>query len=225
MLLKDFSKIFFTILVLHLVVIDVGESEMLLFFTKPLILLSLIAFYWGHTENRQSFETKFLLGLVFSLLGDVLLMFSEKAELFFMLGLGAFLIAQVFYSWAFIKENIGTKGLLQRQPWLALVLLGYGVWFVLLLKDNLGSLLVPVIVYAFMLTTMANAALNRFGKVPVKSFVLVFVGALFFVASDSVLAYTKFVDVFPYSRIVVMATYGLAQYFLVWGMLQKRLDS
>ena len=75
-----------------------------------------------------------------------------------------------------------------------------------------------------MLVSMAVAALNRSGKVAARSFQFVFIGALFFVSSDSILAYTKFVGGFPKSEIVVMATYGIAQFLLVWGMLYGRLN-
>ena len=223
MQIKDFAKIFFVILILHLAVLDVGESEMLIRFTKPLLLFSLIAFYMHHTSQRQNFESTFLAGLFFSLAGDVFLMLEQKGEIYFMLGLGAFLVAQIFYTISFLIENKHAKGLVQRQLWLLLPFLAYGFWFVQHLQNNLGELLAPVAVYASMLVAMAASALNRNGKVATKSFWLVFAGALFFVASDSFLAIAKFVGPFPKSGIVVMATYGIAQFLLVWGMLYQRL--
>ncbi len=225
MLLKDFAKIYFTVLLLHLAVLDVGESQILIQFTKPIILLSLIAFYMQHTAVRKNFENKFLIGLIFSLTGDVFLMFTHKGEIWFMLGLGAFLIAQLFYLLAFFKDGDEVKGVVQRYPWLILPFLAYAFWFVNMLKPSLANLVLPVGVYAIALVAMAISALNRHGKVVKTSFLLVFFGALFFVISDSVLAYTKFVGPFSKSQVVVMATYGIAQFLLVWGMLFKRLQT
>ena len=224
MKLKDFSKLYFVILLIHLVAIDVGESDLLVYFTKPLLLLSLVVFFWHHTPNRAKDEKLFLGGLIFSLLGDVLLMFDAQNQLFFMLGLGSFLLAQLQYTLSFTNEVRGEKSLLKRKPWLVLPFIAYGFYFVYTLYPNLGNLLIPVILYASILMIMAIAALNRALAVAPRSFSLVFIGALFFVASDSVLALAKFNGDFPYARILVMSTYGVAQYFLVWGKLFTRLD-
>ena len=225
MQIKDFAKIFFVVLLAHLAVLDVGENVMLIRFTKPIILLSLIAFYIHHTSARKPFEGKFLFALMLSLVGDVLLMFTDFSKDWFMFGLAAFLVAQVYFSVSFLTENPRQKGLVQKKWWLVLPFMVYGIWFVILLYPGLSGVLVPVYLYAFMLMMMAIAALNRNGKVHVRSFQLVFAGALLFVLSDSVLAYAKFVDAFPRSAVVVMATYGIAQFLMVWGMLFDRLNT
>ncbi len=225
MRLKDFSKLYFVILLIHLVAIDVGESDILITFTKPLLLLSLIAFFWHHTSERNQSEKLFLGALLFSWLGDILLMFTEYGEIYFMLGLGAFLLAQVQYVLSFSNEVRGKSSLIRKKPWLALPFLAYGVYFVYLLYPNLGNLVVPVTLYALVLVSMAIAALNRGSAVHPRSFSLIFIGALFFIASDSVLAYAKFNGEFTYSRVITMATYGVAQYFLVWGKLIDRLET
>lgn len=224
MRLKDFSKLYFVILLIHIVAIDVGESVILVNFTKPLILLSLIAFFWHHTPDRERSDTLFLGALIFSWLGDILLMFSDGGEIFFMLGLGAFLLAQVQYVLSFSNEVRGKGGFVRRKPWLAIPFLAYGAYFVYLLYPNLDGLVIPVVLYSIVLVSMAIAALNRGGAVHPRSFSLIFIGALFFIASDSVLAFAKFNGAFPYSRVITMATYGVAQYFLVWGKLFERLE-
>ena len=224
MKLKDFSKIYFVILLLHLVAIDVGEDDRLIYLSKPLLLFSLMAFFWHHTPQPNRAEKLFFGGLFFSWIGDILLMYSEKAEIYFMLGLGAFLIAQVNYVLAFLNEARGKNGLVKTKPWLALPVLAYGAWFVWKLYPGLGDLLIPVVVYATVLMFMLIAAINRGGAVLPRSASLVIIGALFFVASDSVLAYGKFIEAFSYHRLVVMSTYGVAQFALTWGMVYQRLD-
>jgi len=223
--IKDFAKVFFVILILHLAVLDVGESEMLIRFTKPLLLFSLIAFFMHHTSKRQRFENTFLAGLFFSLAGDVFLMLEQKGEIYFMLGLGSFLLAQIFYSISFFIENKQTKGFLQQRIWLVLPFLAYGFWFVHHLENKLGNLVLPVAIYATMLVVMAISALNRKGLVANKSFWLVFGGALLFVLSDSILAMAKFQGAFKYDKVLVMLSYGIAQFLLVWGILYQRLKA
>ena len=47
-------------------------------------------------------------------------------------------------------------------------------------------------------------------------------GALFFVASDSILALSIFREPLPLSNYLVMATYYIAQYFIVFGLVQSK---
>lgn len=44
-------------------------------------------------------------------------------------------------------------------------------------------------------------------------------GNLFFLISDGILSFTLFKKDFKQSRVVIMATYIIAQFFLVWGLL------
>lgn len=223
MKVKDFAKIYFVILIAHLAAIDVGLDPLMERFTKPLLLISLIAWFYSQTPDRSRSEKLFLVGLLFSLVGDIFLMFTEVAELYFMLGLGAFLIAQANYAMAFLVDARGKENLLKSKPWLSLPFFAYGGYFVWMLYPNLGALIIPVVAYALVLVLMGITAVNRIPSVAPRSASLVLVGALLFIASDSILAYAKFVEPFSYNRILVMTTYGVAQFALVWGMLIKRL--
>jgi uncharacterized membrane protein YhhN len=62
-------------------------------------------------------------------------------------------------------------------------------------------------------------ALNREKKVPALSFRFVTFGAVFFVISDSLLAYNKFVMEIPFSPIFILGSYALAQYLIVQGLI------
>jgi uncharacterized membrane protein YhhN len=89
----------------------------------------------------------------------------------------------------------------------------------LILNENLGALKIPVIVYILGILTMAIAAFGRKDRVDPTSFNLVFLGALFFVLSDSILAINKFLVAVPGAHILVMGTYAAAQFFIVKGLL------
>jgi len=71
------------------------------FYLKPLLLLPLIAVFIS-----TSFKNKIILfiALVFSWLGDILLLFVFKDAIYFMLGLVAFLTAHIFYIVLFATE-------------------------------------------------------------------------------------------------------------------------
>ena len=88
-----------------------------------------------------------------------------------------------------------------------------------LLKAQLGTLLIPVILYIFMILMMALSAYGRKGRVNLQSYTWVFIGALFFIASDSFLAIDKFLFTVPYAHFLVMGTYATAQYLIMKGIL------
>ena len=126
---KQFNKIYFALLFVHLVILFTEPTHFLIAVTKPTLLISLIAFYMQKGFKTLLYPQKlFLFGLFFSLLGDVLLI----GEDYFIFGLGAFLIAQLAYTFAFYRSNYGQKGLIQKKPIVAAVVFRGNKLFLLL---------------------------------------------------------------------------------------------
>ena len=71
---------------------------------------------------------------------------------------------------------------------------------------------------------MLLIALNRFRKVSAASFAWITAGAFFFVASDSILAWNKFFRELDHSHLLIMLTYGLAQYGITKGAVSQLRD-
>lgn len=189
--------------------------------SKPMILISLILYfvYNGKRLPKKTFIYT-LLALCFSLMGDVLLLFDERSAPFFMFGLIAFLLAHISYTLVFIQQ--GHKGVAKRFWWVLAALILYGLTLYLILIDYLGALQIPVIIYISAILLMAITAYNRNGNVRNPSFILVLIGALFFIVSDSLLAVNKFLFAVPASHIWVMGTYATAQYLIIDGLLRSR---
>ena len=103
-----------------------------------------------------------------------------------------------------------------------LLLIVYGIGMFYGLKDGLGEMLIPVLIYMLVILTMAITAFWRNNSVGKWSYVLVFFGALFFMMSDSLLAINKFHTTLPLSNVSIMLTYALAQFFIVSGILKVR---
>ena len=80
---------------------------------------------------------------------------------------------------------------------------------------------IPVLIYAIIISLMAIMATNRYGRTNRVSFIMVLMGAIFFLASDTALAINKFSSPYAYSGIVIMATYMLAQYYITRGALER----
>ena len=177
----------------------------------------LFAFYWLESRSDKR-ERSILLAISFSWLGDVFLMLENSHELFFIAGLGSFLIAHVFYVFNFYRKST----LSISQILIAFGLLAYGIIMLFLLFPALpNDLQIPVTVYVFVILLMALSSLTRKNSVPEISFRLVFLGALLFVVSDSLIAVSKFLLPIPFSGLMIMATYIPAQFLIVWGKMKE----
>jgi len=78
---------------------------------------------------------------------------------------------------------------------------------------------IPVLLYAILLTTMVLVSIFRDGKTTSQSFWLVFIGALLFMISDSLIAINKFINPLPWSGVQIMLTYLTAQALIVHGLI------
>lgn len=192
---------------------------------KPLIMVW-IAIYFLLNARKRSLRIPALLAFFFSWIGDLLLMFSDgySSEMLFYAGVGGFFFAQLSYIFLFLynAEN-SIKGFILRNPFWFLPIIVYGVLIYYILFPDLEGLLVPIIlIYAISLICMSLAALNRRDRVGNNSFQLVFIGSLFFLASDSMIALNKFHAEIPYAGLLIMASYILAQYLIMRGLILEK---
>jgi len=220
--MTDVRQIFTSIYVaitLSEVAADLSGQSSMVYFTKPLILVSLIFYALFVPDERKILNRKlFMAGLGFALLGDVLLMIRE-ADLF-VPGLAAFLVMQIIYCLCFVVDlpkNATLNALQTKLHFLAVAL----VLYIFLLPDLPDlTMTIAVAIYAYSLATMAWLALLRKKGVSGKSFKLVFAGALLFMFSDSCIAINRFLMPIPYNTVWVMCTYAAAQYMIVSGYLK-----
>lgn len=169
------------------------------------------------------FRNLIVAGLFLSLGGDVFLMFQQYASIWFIAGLGSFFLAHVMYIWAFTKVYLENQQveLIKKHGWVMILIFAYGFFFFRQLQGHLGAMTGPVIAYVIVISLMLLIASNRYGRVGERSFWLIFSGALLFVASDSILAWNKFVHPLMASHVLIMGTYGLAQLLITLGALRQ----
>jgi uncharacterized membrane protein YhhN len=193
---------------------------------KPAIMITLGLYYWStQKSSQQPLNNSLLVAIIFSCAGDMLLMFQESNSNFFMFGLGAFLIAHIFYIFTYKQhcyEETGEElqGLQKIRFALPIVLAGTGL--VTILYNRLGDLKIPVLLYAGVLTFMVLNALFRFGKTSTASFAMVFGGAILFMISDSLIAINKFLDPLPMVGFWIMTTYIAAQFLIIKGLIRHQ---
>lgn len=190
--------------------------------SKPLIVTSLLIWYLSYTHTCFSRLKKWIiLALIFCTMGDTLLMFTGKNELFFLLGLVAFLLGHLFFIIVFIEIKKENRTPLKWHYILFPML--YFVTIMVILVPKAANLQVAITVYALVIVTMLIFALHlmdlrKGGKA-------IALGAMLFVISDSLLAINKFVFSLNDNGFSVMATYCAAVFLLTFGLGKYTVDS
>lgn len=176
----------------------------LVYIFKPLttILILLIAL-WPQTFLREPYAGAIALGLLFSLAGDVWLMLPGN---YFLAGLVSFLIAHVCYIGAFASQPLPVNAL-----WPFIPLTFFGVICLRYLWPALAEMKWPVMIYLAVIVGMTALAVSGGAAGHTPSALLAAVGALFFMASDAVLAVERFRQPFRWAKAVVLSTYFLGQ--------------
>lgn len=197
------------------------ENQILIFATKPFLMPLLIL--WLATETRDH-PPRFLkkmtfAGLAFATLGDVLLMWGSQ-PFFFMLGLMAFLFTHLSYIGGFSSIRNLDKGFLRQQPYIVLPFAAFAIGLVWMLWPGIPvGMKLPVSIYAAVITAMALSVLNLRQTVAEHVFQSLFAGALLFILSDSLIAWSKFgSNASSLTGLGVMATYVAGQFLIVKGV-------
>jgi uncharacterized membrane protein YhhN len=188
-------------------------------YMKPLLLPILMT----TVAVSESFPTKKILftALTFSWIGDIILLFTDKGELYFIFGLIAFLISHLFYMYLFGKQENTRTNNKKELLWLGiLAILTYFYIMIDTLFPKLGTLKIPVLVYAIVITSMLFFAFKGSLKWGVSANYYILIGAIVFVSSDSILAFNKFYAPITHASFLIMTTYCTAQYLIVLGILK-----
>jgi hypothetical protein len=212
--------IYMLILMLHLFAQLLGYTS-LQYGSKLVLLPLLMLFFYVQPFFETAPKTKYLilLGLFGSFLGDAFLL----SEAYFIPGMIAFMTTHIF-NILFFHPLKPTDGKLKSKYFIAMFLLtAFCVFVYGFLKDAMGALIYPILVYMILISTSAlytvRASLNANANKIADLFWTP--GMLFFIASDAVLAFNKFYwsSQSPIDNIglVTMATYGIAQMLLVKG--------
>ncbi len=212
--------IYLLILMLHLFAQLLGYTS-LQYGSKLVLLPLLMLFFYVQPFFATAAKSKYLIlvGLFGSFLGDAFLL----SEAYFIPGMIAFMTTHIFNILFFhpLKPKMGeSKTKLNLS---ILMLAAFCAFVYLFLKDAMGALIYPILVYMLLISTAAiytvRASLNQEATTIANLFWTP--GMLFFIASDAVLAFNKFYwsTQSPIDNIglVTMATYGVAQMLLVKG--------
>ncbi|MFM8857664.1 MAG: lysoplasmalogenase [Actinomycetota bacterium] len=142
-----------------------------------------------------------VVALVFCIAGDVFLMLPRDA---FVPGLASFAVAQVLFAVSFALGDVSAVRLAIALVLIAVTSFVLARRFIGALKRlDQGSLIPPIVVYMSVISAMVVCAIAS-------SNVLGVVGALLFMASDSLIAEERFVQRRRWQPLTIIVTYHLA---------------
>ena len=185
--------------------------------TKGFIVSALLGWYLVASGQPRAVTA---LALFFSWLGDVLLI--PHGSKWFTAGGIAFMVSHFLFIFSYLPfVDFGMVGI----PWILGAAAAYAAAVLLVfrgLKGHLPKKLGP----AMFLYLLINGAMNCFAlwqllSTPCLGSALVFIGAVLFFASDSILFYVRFnKDSRLKTHFPVMLTYVLAEFLIVLGLLR-----
>ncbi len=175
------------------------------------ILLLLVAV---QLSSRCKDKALLTVALIASGVGDVLLALPIANS--FILGLGAFLLAQLVYTVSFIRARVNKPSSVRKI--LAVLVLTFATAMAFYILPDTGEMMIPVTVYLLVITGMGGSALLS------GIHFWVVIGALSFIGSDAMLALSIFKTPLPFSDQLVMLSYYCAQFFIINGMLKQQDD-
>jgi len=213
-----FIFLFIVAFLTDLIAVYLG-NETLRYVTKPLLMpLLIIYFVFAVNFFSSSLKKWIILALVFSWFGDVLLMFESANSIFFIFGLIAFLIAHIFY--ILLYENIIGLENIKKNYWLFIPVLVYYVLLIYVLSPHLENMTWPVRIYGVVISYMLVQAL-QVGRINNRTPAMIMIlGAVLFIVSDSILAINKFYQSFEQAGIAIMLSYGIAQLLITLGAVR-----
>lgn len=173
-----------------------------------IILLSVFA-YFNCNESIASF---LCISLLFSSLGDMFLAYND--EKFFIQGLITFLISHLIYSFLFFSNFSYHSLSIPSHIIISFIILTHAFFMLKILIPKLNHLKFPVLIYMTALIIMGFGAIYSNYSNP-----LLFLGALLFIISDSVLAIQKFLGNFRGANQIIWITYYIAQIFILLSFI------
>jgi uncharacterized membrane protein YhhN len=178
------------------------ENKRLEYVCKPGALVALVGVALTLDPAHGDVRAWFVVALVLSLAGDVFLMLPSDR---FVAGLSAFLLAHVAYVIGLTRHGGSAGALFVAAIPVVLVAGLLGARFLRAARSTgHGELVGPLVAYMAVIAAMVTCALAS-GNV------LAAVGAVLFMASDALIAETRFVGPRRWAPVVIMATYHLGQ--------------
>lgn len=178
---------------------------------KPGTLAALVGVALTLDPTHGDVRAWFVVALVLSLAGDVFLMLPSDR---FVAGLASFLLAHVAYVVGLARHGGSARALVVAAIPVVVVTGVLGARFLRAARaSGHGELIGPVVAYMAVIAAMVTTALAS-------GIVLAAVGAVLFMASDALIAETRFVGQRTWAPLVIIVTYHLGQAGLTLSLVR-----
>lgn len=199
-----------------------GKIRFVEYVTKPFVILALLGWLWSvsHFSDRTAF---FAAGLLFAMVGDILLMFPKTRYTMFG-ALLAFMLTHIFYIVGlnpYFPPKINIPGTI---TFILVVLVSVRI-YLRLIKSSLlltsQRLLIAVTIYILLVSLMLVSCLYTYVQGETWKDIealLVGCGGLLFFVSDTILAWNLYVRSIPNSKLINRIAYHCGQIAITLGI-------
>jgi len=193
-------------------------------FLKPLLMPLLLYYLIEKTEGNIYKNHLFLAGaLVAAWIGDILLL--NQGDLFLIGGIAVFLLTQTIYLFIFksnTSDSIGT--LLQKHRTISIIAVVLFSGFLTLAILNIEFPMILAVLFYGMVVTLATL-FAFFQKNTLSGYEEMRWGMSIFLLSDALLATNMFFFILPLAPMLIIGTYGIAQYWITEGIAKSAKES
>ena len=224
------SRMIFVLFLICSSINVIGEGlyiDSLILFSKPLLLFLLFLFFFKNTRNTQfPVVTNWIIfALLASNLGDILLLMAGRNQggtLFFLGGLGSFLMTHIAYALAFRKLSAGQS--YSFPVVILLPMLVFWIGFNYTFSTALSGIMKPAVgLYSMVILIMVYFSWRLHTAISNTASQWVLWGALLFLISDTFVGFNKFgqdLITIPAIGVIIMSTYLAGQALIVLGLVR-----
>ncbi|MDQ0177598.1 lysoplasmalogenase [Bacillus chungangensis] len=194
-----------------------GENVFFRWLFKLGTMVWIMLFAGTLKSPTKKYKSLIILGLFLSVIGDAFLLL--EGEKWFLFGLLAFLTAHLTYIAAFSTRWSRSSD--HVSPIIIMIL--YALLIVINLYRGMAAhettyFFIPVMFYVVVIAFMSWSAFISCNKHAI-------IGSLFFIISDSILAWDRFVEPISISGYIIMFTYYTAQVFITLSIEKVNIDN
>ncbi|MGB3465946.1 MAG: lysoplasmalogenase [Cyclobacteriaceae bacterium] len=189
-------------------------------FIKPLLMPALLYYLIDRAAGKIYKKHLWIAtALIFAWIGDIMLL--NKEQPFFLAGVASFLITQAIYTYLFFTNRSGALGSAFNDNKMSTIIISvvYIVFINLIFVNISGGLKFAVLIYATTITLATASAFYQDKNI--KGYQFMCLGMSLFFVSDATIAIDMFIEPIPGATTIIMATYGVAQYFIVEGLIRS----
>lgn len=216
---KQFAWLFFSMLIIVLIVkLNLPPFPYRLI-TKPVLLILLIIYFITNKKGKNKSKHLWMcLALLSFLIGDILII-NHQNVIFLSLSLVVFSLGKIFFTLKFShKQDFKVSRLI---PFTILIFF-YIVLLIGFLINNLKSFFIPALASFFLTLLMFQFAYLRKDVFNKKSYLSVLFGIFLYTSSEAIMAIKTFRLDLPFQEFLIMLFYGVGLYFVVYGVVNEK---